>query len=267
MEGMTAAAENNSKARSSGLEGKVAFVTGGTRGIGAAIGMRLAEDGASVAAGYSRDQETAERWAEETAKCDVPVSVHQGNVGSADDCRRTVQEVLDQHGRLDILINNAGLNVRTDFRHMTDADWVKVRETNLDSVVRLSRDCFDLLRQSGRGVILSLASIMAERGMRQLTAYSATKGAVAALTRGLAVELAPFGIRVNYLAPGFIETALTARVLRNPAINQALIDQTPLRRFGTPEDIARAALFLVSDDAAYITGTGLTVDGGMTASL
>ena len=171
------------------------------------------------------------------------------------------------HGRLDILVNNAGLNVRADFRHMTDADWLKIRETNLDSVVRLSRDGFSLLQASGKGVILNLASIMAERGMRQLTAYSATKGAVKALTRGMAVEYAPFGIRVTYLAPGFVETALTERVLRNPIINQALIDQTPMRRFGTPRDIAKAAVFLASDDAAFITGTGLTVDGGMSASL
>ncbi len=172
-----------------------------------------------------------------------------------------------EHGRLDILVNNAGLNVRADFRHMTDAEWTKIRETNLDSVVRLSRDGFALLQASGRGVIVNLASIMAERGMRQLTGYSATKGAVKALTRGLAVEYAPFGIRVTYLAPGFVETALTERVLRNKTINQALIDQTPLRRFGTPEDMAKAAVFLASDDAAFITGTGLTVDGGMSASL
>ena len=171
------------------------------------------------------------------------------------------------HGKLDILVNNAGLNVRADFRHMTDADWEKIRATNLDGVVRLSRDGFTLLQASGRGVIVNLASIMAERGMRQLTGYSATKGAVKSLTRGMAVEYAPFGIRVTYVAPGFVETALTERVLRNKTINQALIDQTPLRRFGTPEDMAKAAVFLASDDAAFITGTGLTVDGGMSAAL
>jgi NAD(P)-dependent dehydrogenase (short-subunit alcohol dehydrogenase family) len=179
----------------------------------------------------------------------------------------TFADLGAQHGKLDILVNNAGLNVRADFRHMTDAEWRKIRETNLDSVVRLSRDGFALLQASGRGVILNLASIMAVRGMRQLTGYSATKGAVAALTRGMAVEYAPFNIRVNYLAPGFVETALTERVLKNPRIAQALIDQAPMRRLGTPEDIAKPAVFLVSDDAGYITGTGLTVDGGMTASL
>ena len=108
---------------------------------------------------------------------------------------------------------------------------------------------------------------MGNRGLRQLAGYSATKGAVAALTRALAVEYAPFGIRVNALAPGFIETALTERVLRNPMINKALLDQTPLRRFGTPRDVALAALFLASSESGFITGTEIAVDGGMAAGL
>ena len=136
------------------------------------------------------------------------------------------------HGRLDVLVNNAGLNVRSDFRHLSDADWVKIREVNLDGVVRVARDGFALLKASGRGSLINVASIMAHRGLRQLTAYSATKGAVMALTRGLAVEYAPFDIRVNALCPGFVETALTARALKNPGIQKALLDSTaaaPLR--------------------------------------
>ena len=137
------------------------------------------------------------------------------------------------HGRLDVLVNNAGLNVRSDFRHLSDADWVKIREVNLDGVVRVARDGFALLQASRRGSLINIASIMAHRGLRQLTAYSATKGAITALTRGLAVEYAPFDIRVNALCPGFVETALTARALKNPGIQKALLDSTPLRRFGT----------------------------------
>src|SRR5690606_13963910 len=148
-----------------------------------------------------------------------------------------------------------------------DADWVRIREVNLDGVVRVARDGFELLRRSGRGSLINLSSIMASRGLRQLAGYSATKGAVSALTRTLAVEYAPFNIRVNALAPGFIETALTARVLRNPAINKALLDRTPLRRFGSPDEVARAALFFASDDSAFITGAELAVDGGMAAAL
>ena len=108
---------------------------------------------------------------------------------------------------------------------------------------------------------------MAKRGLRQLVGYSATKGAVVSLTRGMAVEYASFGIRVNALAPGFVETALTNRILRNPAMNKALVDQTPMRRLGTAEDIANAAVFLASDKAAFITGETLTVDGGMSIGL
>jgi NAD(P)-dependent dehydrogenase (short-subunit alcohol dehydrogenase family) len=171
------------------------------------------------------------------------------------------------HGRLDVLVNNAGLNVRGDFRHLSDADWARIREVNLDGVVRVARDGFEPLKASGRGSLINVASIMAHRGLRQLTAYSATKGAVTALTRGLAVEYAPFGIRVNALCPGFVHTPLTARALKNPAIEKALVESTALRRLGQPEEIARAALFLASDEASYITGAELAVDGGMSAVL
>ena len=160
-----------------------------------------------------------------------------------------------------------GSTCAADFRHLSDADWVKIREVNLDGVVRVARDGFALLRASGRGSLINVASIMSHRGLRQLTAYSATKGAVSALTRGLAVEYAPFNIRVNALAPGFVETALTERALRNPMVSKALLDQTPLRRFGTPEDMAAAALFFASDESAFVTGAELAVDGGMSASL
>ena len=175
--------------------------------------------------------------------------------------------IESKHGRLDVVVNNAGINVRSDFRHLSDADWERIREVNLDGVVRVARDSFNLLKASGRGALVNVSSIMGQRGLRQLAAYSATKGAVTALTKALAVEYAPFAIRVNAVAPGFVETALTERVLKNPMISKALIDQTPLRRFGTGEDIAHAVLFLASDEAAFVTGAELAVDGGMSAAL
>ena len=150
---------------------------------------------------------------------------------------------------------------------MSDADWETIRGVNLDGVVRIARDGFELLKASGNASLINLASIMGHRGLRQLAGYSATKGAVAALTRALAVEYAPFGIRVNALAPGFVETALTDRVLRNPMIRKALLDQTPLRRFGAPKDVALAALFFASDDSSFVTGAELAVDGGMSSGL
>jgi NAD(P)-dependent dehydrogenase (short-subunit alcohol dehydrogenase family) len=166
-----------------------------------------------------------------------------------------------------VVVNNAGLNVRSDFRHLSDADWVKIREVNLDGVVRVARDTFGLLKASGAGSLINVSSIMGRRGLRQLAGYTATKGAVTALTKALAVEYASYNIRVNAIAPGYIDTALTERFIKNPMISKALLDKTPMRRFGTPEEIARAALFFASDDSAYVTGAELAVDGGMSAGL
>lgn len=248
------------------LDRRVTLVTGAGAGIGAAIARCFAAEGAFV---YVSDVEgeSAGRVAASITEAGGSATQITADVSRGQDVTAMFRAVEQRHGRLDILVNNAGLNVRSDFRHMTDADWVRIREVNLDGVVRIARDGFALLRASGKASLINLSSIMASRGLRQLAGYSATKGAVSALTRALAVEYAPFGIRVNALAPGFIETALTERVLRNPAINKALLDQTPLRRFGTADDVARAALFFASDDSAFVTGTELAVDGGMAAGL
>lgn len=248
------------------FEGRTAVVTGAGAGIGRAIAQSLASEGAHVFV-TDVDGEAARNVVDEIAAMAGEAEALTVDVTSKSEVALLIQRVKTTRGRLHVLVNNAGLNVREDFRHLKDEDWETIRGANLDGVVRLSRDCFDLLRASGNGAIVNLSSIMASRGLRQLAAYSATKGAVSALTRSLAVEYAPFGIRVNFLAPGFIETALTERVLKNPRFNQVLLEQTPLRRFGTPDDVARAALFLASDDSAFITGAGLAVDGGMAAGL
>jgi NAD(P)-dependent dehydrogenase (short-subunit alcohol dehydrogenase family) len=248
------------------LEGRIALVTGAASGIGRATAQLFAEEGAHV---YLADVNGvgAETAAADLVKAGLAAQAIAADVSRGQDVTAMLRAVEKDHGRLDVLANNAGLNVRGDFRHLSDADWAKIREVNLDGVVRVARDGFALLKASGRGSLINVASIMAHRGLRQLTAYSATKGAVTALTRGLAVEYAPFGIRVNALCPGFVHTALTARALRNPAIEKALVEATALRRLGQPEEIARAALFLASDEASYITGAELAVDGGMLAAL
>ena len=248
------------------LTGKIAVVTGAGAGIGAAIALALAREGAAVVVN-DLSAEAAGDVAARIAAAGGSVHPVAGDVTKPEDTAALLAEVKARHGRLHILVNNAGLNVRSDFRHMTDDDWRRIRDTNLDSAVRLSRDALPLLQAADGASILNVASIMAGRHLRQLAAYSVTKAAVAALSRALAVEYAAFNVRVNYLCPGFVETALTERVLRMPQLRKALLDQTPMRRFGTPEDMAKAALFLVSDDAAYITGAGLTVDGGMSVAL
>lgn len=248
------------------LEGLIALVTGAGNGIGRGIARRFAGEGATVFLA-DVDAEAAERSAQELRSEGLSATALTVDVSRGQDVTAMFRTVAAAHGRLDVLVNNAGLNVRADFRHLSDADWVKIREVNLDGVMRVARDGFELLRASGRGSLVNVASIMGHRGLRQLTAYSATKGAVAALTRGLAVEYAPFNIRVNTLSPGFVETALTGRALRNPMVSKALIDQTPLRRFGTVEDMANAALFFASGESAFVTGAELAVDGGMSAGL
>jgi NAD(P)-dependent dehydrogenase (short-subunit alcohol dehydrogenase family) len=248
------------------LEGRIALVTGAASGIGRATAQLFAEEGAHV---YLADVNAggAEAAAGEMTAAGLAATPLTADVSLGQDVTAMFRAVEKRHGRLDVLVNNAGLNVRGDFRHLSDADWARIREVNLDGVVRVARDGFTLLRASGRGSLVNVASIMAHRGLRQLSAYSATKGAVAALTRGLAVEYAPFGIRVNALCPGFVHTALTARALKNPAIEKALVESTALRRLGQPEEIASAALFLAGDEASYVTGAELAVDGGMSAAL
>lgn len=248
------------------LQGKIALVTGAGAGIGAGIAGVLAREGALVYVS-DVDETASKRMAEAIHTAGGVAFALALDVTKGQDITAAFRRIKEDHGQLDVVINNAGLNVRADFRHLSDADWVTIREVNLDGVVRIARDAFDLMRASGNASLINIASIMGHRGLRQLAGYSATKGAVSALTRALAVEYAPYGIRVNALAPGFIETALTERVLRNPMINKALIDQTPLRRFGSPGDVANVALFLASDEAQFVTGAEIAVDGGMSAAL
>ncbi|MDX2309119.1 MAG: glucose 1-dehydrogenase [Hyphomicrobium sp.] len=248
------------------LENKIALVTGSGNGIGRAIATHFAEEGAHV---YVTDIDgaSAANLAAALQNRGLGATAATMDVSKGQDVTAALRAVEAAHGRLDVLVNNAGLNVRSDFRHLSDADWVKIREVNLDGIVRLARDAFELLRRAEGASLVNVASIMGQKGLRQLAAYSATKGAVVALSRALAVEYAPFKIRVNALSPGFVETALTERALKNPMFQKWLVDRTLLKRLGTGDDIAKAALFLASDDSAYMTGAELVVDGGMTAGV
>jgi NAD(P)-dependent dehydrogenase (short-subunit alcohol dehydrogenase family) len=248
------------------LARKIAVVTGSANGIGAATVRLFADEGAIVYV-TDVDGDAAEAVAQSLRAVGHQAHALAVDVTRGQDVTALMRTVGSAHGKLDILVNNAGLNILADFRNMSDADWVRLREVNLDGVIRIARDGFPLLKVSGRGSLVNVASIMGNRGLRPLAAYSATKGAVAALTRGLAVEYAPFNIRVNTLAPGYVETKLTQRALKMPQFRNALIEKTPMRRFGTCEEIARAALFLASDDASFVTGCELAVDGGMSAAL
>ena len=248
------------------LAGKIAIVTGAGIGIGAAIAERFAREGAHVIV-TDINGETA----------DETVARIKGGGGSAEailvdvckgqDVNAMFRRVESDHGRADVLVNNAGILVRGEVRSLTDAEWTKLREVNIDGVLRLSRDSLPLLRKSKSGSIINISSIMSNRGLRPLAAYTMTKGAVTALTKGLAVEYAPFKVRVNAISPGYVETAITDRMLRLPQARKMLTDKTPMGRLGTPDDMTGAAVFFASDDSLYCTGADLLVDGGMAAGL
>ena len=248
------------------LAGKIAIITGAGVGIGRAIALRFATEGAHVWV-TDINGETAETTVRDIKSAGGAATAMTVDVSKGQDVHALVRNVTQAHGHADVLVNNAGILVRGEIRTLSDADWTKLREVNIDGVLRLSRDALPILRKSKAGSIINISSIMSNRGLRPLAAYTATKGAVTALTKGLAVEYAPFNVRVNAISPGYIETAITDRLLKLPPVRKALVDKTPMGRLGTPEDLTGAALFFASDDSLYCTGSDLAVDGGMGAGL
>jgi NAD(P)-dependent dehydrogenase (short-subunit alcohol dehydrogenase family) len=248
------------------LKDKVAIITGAGIGIGQAIARRFADEGAHVWV-TDINAETATATTNAIQASGGKATMMRVDVSKGQDLTALIRAVDQAHGRADVVVNNAGILIRGEVRSLTDAQWTELRDVNLDGVLRLSRDALPLLRKSQSASIVNISSIMSNRGLRPLAAYTATKGAVTALTKGLAVEYAPFNIRVNVISPGYIETAITDRLLKLPPVRKALVDKTPMGRLGQPDDITGAALFFASDDSRYCTGADLAVDGGMAAGL
>jgi acetoacetyl-CoA reductase len=244
------------------LLGRVAFVTGGTRGIGAAIARSLAAQGADVAVGYSGNQEAAEAFARDFTSTfpDRQVTVHRGDIGSADDCRRTVGEVIEQHGRLDILVNNAGITADKTVRKMTVDDWDRVVQVNLSGAFYLSRAILQHMLDRGSGRIINISSIIGESGNIGQANYSAAKAGLFGLTMSLAQETARKGITVNSVAPGYISTEMVAAVPKE-ALDK-VIAKIPAGRLGEPDEVARVVEFLADPESAFITGQVYSVNGG-----
>ena len=242
-------------------EDRVALVTGGTRGIGAAIAAALAADGIHVAAGYSSNHDAADEMAANLAAKGHAVSLHQGNVGKPEDCERVVAEVIDEHGHVDYLINNAGITVDKTVRNMSVEDWHAVLRVNLSGAFYMSKALLEHMIGRGFGRIVNISSIIGETGNIGQANYAASKSGLFGLTKSLALETARRGITVNCVAPGFIDTEMVAAVPKE-ALEQ-VVATIPMRRLGRPEEIAHAVRFLLQDDAAYITGSVISVNGGM----
>jgi acetoacetyl-CoA reductase/3-oxoacyl-[acyl-carrier protein] reductase len=254
------------------LKDRIALVTGGTRGIGAAICRSLANQGATVAAGYGRDQQRAESFQQELEQLGVESSIHQGNVASAEDCSRTVAEVIDQHGRLDILVNNAGITLDKPVLKMEDEDWYKVLAVNLSGAFFMSKAALEHMLERGTGRIVNISSIVGQIGNIGQSNYAASKSGMFGLTKTLAREAAfnlqkagkldphGLGLTVNAVAPGFIETEMLDSIPEK--VLDRIRSQIPLGRLGRADEVARVVHFLCADASAYITGQVWAVNGG-----
>jgi NAD(P)-dependent dehydrogenase (short-subunit alcohol dehydrogenase family) len=249
-----------------GLSGKVAIVTGGSRGIGAGIAKRLAEEGAKVAI-TSRGAEQLEKTARAIESAGGTALAIPGDAGSKDDVEAMFARVLDAWGGVDILVNNAGwANPIVHILEMDQEHWDTVIRTNLTSVYLHCHRAANIMVDRGtQGSIINISSFAAQRAHRYMAAYDATKGGMNAMTRTMAIDLAPFKIRVNVVEPGAIHTEEFEAA--GEEAKQRRGQTVPLGRVGYPEDVAGAVAFLASDDASYITGQIVTVDGGMLAQL
>jgi acetoacetyl-CoA reductase len=244
-----------------GSDQRVAIVTGGARGIGAAITTALARSGVHVAAGYSTHPAPAEELAGKLGAEGASVSVHQGNVGKPEDCERVVQDVLAARGRVDYLVNNAGITVDKTVRKMTVEDWHAVLRINLSGAFYMTKAVLDHMIGNNFGRIVNISSVIGQTGAVGQANYSASKAGLIGFSRSLAQEVARRGITVNCVAPGYIETEMVAAIPEE--VLKKLLAGVPVGRLGQAREIARTVQFLVDDDAGYITGSVISVNGGL----
>jgi acetoacetyl-CoA reductase len=242
-------------------EQPVAVVTGGARGIGASISRGLARSGVHVAAGYSSNRAAADSLADELRAEGASISVHQGNVGDPSDCARVVDEVLALRGRVDYLVNNAGIMIDKTVVDMSIEEWHAVLRINLSGAFYMTKCVLDHMigRRSGR--IVNISSVIGQRGNIGQAHYAASKAGLFGFTKSLALEVARKGITVNCVAPGYVETDMVASV--DPDTMSLLVGRVPVGRIGRGSEVARAVEFLVAEDAGYITGSVISVNGGL----
>ncbi len=243
------------------LEGQLAIVTGGSRGIGRAISIRLAEEGATVIINYLTHQDSARETLREIEASGGKAEVLRFDVSSFEEVQQVFKGVLDEYKRIDILVNNSGITRDNLFVRMKEVDWSRVLEVNLSGSFNCCRAAVKAMMKQRNGKIVNISSVAGQIGNPGQVNYSASKAGLIGLTKSLAKELASRNIRVNAVSPGYIETEMT-EVLPEK-VKEEVLKAIPLDRFGKPEDVAEAVLFLVSDRSDYITGHNLTLSGGL----
>lgn len=241
------------------MKTKVAIVTGGAAGLGLAMTKRLVKENIQTIM-IGRKEEVLKQTAEELGPlCRYKVL----DLQQLDAIPGCIGEIIQEYGQIDILINNAGINLKKEFLEVTDADFYNIIQTNVLSVFAISREVVKGMIEKGEGAIVNISSMAAQYGIPKVIAYTAAKSAIEGMTKAMAVELSPLGIRVNCIAPGFIKTAMSSKALDNdPERKQKVLSRTPMGHLGLPEDVASTAYYLSSDDARYITGVIIPVDGG-----
>jgi len=244
------------------LDGKVAIVTGGSSGIGEAIMKTYLGHGAKVAI-VDVDEEGLQETEKEFAKFEDKVLLIKGDVTKVDNVKKVVDETVEKWKKIDVLVNNAGVGTISSLMEMTEEEWDYVLDINLKAVFLFTREVAKVMIEQREGCVINLSSINEEVPLAGEIHYCVSKGGVKMLTRTTALELAPYNIRVNSIAPGMTETALTEEILVIPELRSAVLHQIPLGRIGRPEDIAKVAVFLASDYASWVTGATIYVDGGM----
>jgi len=244
------------------LEGKKALVTGGSRGIGRATALLFAKAGSDVAINFLNQKEAAKKVREEIDKIGRECLVSKADISQKKDVNLMIEGVIKKWGRIDILVNNAGIWTYGEMGSMSEEVWAETMKINLDGVFYACNAVVPFMKEKKRGWIISVTSTAAARGEAFHSHYAASKGAIVSLTKSLAVELAPYNIRVNCVSPGWVDTDMCSEVFSDPDFRSKVQKSIPLRRIPSPEDIAGPILFLASDLARHITGEVLNVNGG-----
>jgi 3-oxoacyl-[acyl-carrier protein] reductase len=248
-------------AKTGKFENKVILITGASRGIGRTLAASFAEEGAQVIANYNRSEEDARSLEKDLKKKGYKIEVMRADIGSKEEIEKMMAEISEKYGRVDVLVNNAGLRRDVYLAMMSEEDWDQVQNVNLKGVYHTCKWVSRMMIGQRGGKIINISSVSALKGVAGQTNYSASKGGMISFTKSLALELAPYGIQVNAIAPGFIETDMVKDLEDK---RPAFLEKIPLGRFGVPEDVSGGVLFLASEDSDYITGFVLAIDGGLT---